>query len=98
MDRLLSLWPLYAPSAAIVGLGLGMSRFWGIRPTRIAIYVAATVLVIIGVGWALTTDSPTWVRVVNGMLGASTVSIICPKILISLCAPTDPPITPSDSR
>ena len=100
MDRILALWPLYAPAVAIVGFGLGMSRFWGIRPTRITIYVAGVVFVITGVGWALTTDSALWVRVLNGILESVVVSIVLPKILGSLCAfpETATPVTPSDSQ
>src|ERR1700733_10524369 len=101
MDKLLTLWPVYAPSAAIVSLGLAMRTLWGIRLTLIAIWVARILFAVMGVGWEITTDSAPWIRVLNGIFAAVVFSVVFSKILESLCAhqkSVQRPATPSDSQ
>ena len=97
---ILRFWALlYGPALGITAFGIAMSRFpfWGIRGARIATYLAGLIFVISGVLWALTTDYARWVRILNGLFEAAVVSVVFPLILAALCAPTDPPTTPSDS-
>ena len=101
MDRLLTLWPLYAPAAAIVGLGLAMRSLWGVYLSRITIWIGRIVFVAMGVAWELSTNSPFWIRALNGVLAAIVVSVVFSKILESLCvsqqsAPQS--VTPSASQ
>lgn len=100
MDKLLTIWPAYAPTAAIVGLGLAMKSLWGTRLTRVAIWTARILFLVMGVVWELSTDSPPWIRVLNGIFAAFVFSVVFSKILESLCASqqTKPPVTPSDSQ
>jgi hypothetical protein len=100
MDRYLALWALlYGPALGITGFGVAMSRlpFWGLRGARIATYVAFSIFVLSGVGWALTTNYPAWVRVLNGILEAAVAAIVFPAIFAALCDSTDAPTTASDS-
>ena len=85
MDRLLTLWPLYAPSAAIVALGLGMRTLWGAHRCRVTIWVGRVVFVVLGVAWELSTNNPFWLRALNGVLAAFVVSVVFSKILESIC-------------
>jgi hypothetical protein len=81
MDRLLTLWPLYAPAAAIVGLGVAMRTLWGVYLSRVAIWTGCIIFVVMGVAWELSTDSPLWLRVLNGVFAAIVVSVVFSKIL-----------------
>ena len=101
MDRLLTLWPLYAPAAAIVGLGVAMRTLWGVYLSRVAIWTGRIIFVVMGVAWELSTDSPLWLRVLNGVFAAIVVSVVFSKILESLCASQQSdqqPVTPSASQ
>src|ERR1035437_2744851 len=96
MEKLLRIWPAYAPAAFFVSLALAMRTLWGPLPTRITVWLGRVVFAAMGIIWELTTDSPFWVRVVNGLFAAFVVSIGFSKILEAIC--TTPPATPSDSR
>lgn len=100
MDKLLTIWVVYAPAAAIVAFGLAMRTLWGVRLTRITIWIGRVVFCVVGIIWELTTDSAVWVRVLNGVFAAIVVSVVFSKILEALCATSaeHQSATPSDLR
>jgi hypothetical protein len=85
MDKLLTIWPAYAPSAFIVSLGLAMRTLWDVRMSQAAIWFARCLFVVMVVDWQLTTDSAAWIRILNGVFAAIVVSLVFSKILESLC-------------
>lgn len=85
MDKLPTVWPLYAPALTMVGLGLAMRSLWGVWLSRIAIWSGRVIFVVMGFAWELSTNSPLWVRLLNGVLAAFVVSVVFSKILGSLC-------------
>jgi hypothetical protein len=91
MDKLLTIWPAYAPAAAIVGFGLAMRTIWGMKATQITIYIGWAVFVIMGVAWEVTTPSQFWVRFVNGMFASVVAAIVFPKVLESLYSQASAP-------
>jgi nitrate reductase NapAB chaperone NapD len=63
-----------------------MRTLWGVYLSVIAIWVGRIVFVVMGVAWELSTDSPLWIRTLNGVLASIVVSVVFSKILESLCA------------
>ena len=86
MDKLLTIWPAYAPAVALVGYGLAMRSLWGIGWTIVVVWVARVVFVVTGIAWEVSTDSPFGIRVLNGIFAAIVVSLVFSRILESLCA------------
>ena len=86
MDAILTIWPAYAPAFGIVSLGLAMRTLWGARFSYVAIWTGRTVFLVMVVAWEISTDSPFWIRALNGVCAAFVVSVVFSKILESLCA------------
>jgi steroid 5-alpha reductase family enzyme len=101
MEKLLTIWPAYAPAAFFLSLGLAMRTVWGPHPTRIVVWIGRVVFAVMGIIWELTTDSPLWVRLLNGVFAALVVSVGFSKILEALCSsqrPVEQSATASDSQ
>ena len=88
MEKLLTIWPAYAPAFAIVSFGLAMRVFWGLTFTRLAIYFAWVIFVIFGLIWELTTGSALWARLLNGIFASVVAAVVFPEILESICSQT----------
>lgn len=85
MEKVLAVWPMYAPAAAIVAFALAMRLLWGARRTWIAIWIARVVFVVSGIAWELSTDSPFWFRALNGIFAAIVASVVFSEILEAVC-------------
>ena len=81
MEHFLTLWPIYAPAVALVGIGLGMIRLEEFKVCRILFWIAAMFLGFTDFIWQLTTPSPPWFRILNGSIAALAVFVIFPMLL-----------------
>jgi hypothetical protein len=61
----------------------------------VTIWVGRVLFMIMGVMWELITDSPFWVRLLNGVFAAIVLSLVFSKILESLCAHQKSPQQPA---
>jgi hypothetical protein len=81
MERILTLWPIYAPGIALVGIGLGMIRLEEFKVARALFWGAGIFLAVTDFVWQLVTDSPFVVRALNGSVAGIVIFLIFPILL-----------------